>query len=478
MNMKCTLINPVGLVHAPYGLMYIASVLELCGCNVEIKELPSRHIANYRYFIKKLIRHLKKENPDLVGITCMASQRYEVSSIIRAIKESGLSSKVVVGGVHASFMPEDVMAWGADYAVLNEGEDTIRELVEAIRNNTSCAKIKGICYRTGVEIIKTEKRPPVENIDMLPQPAYHLIDRRHLTKRKGEVRGRWLKSGWIFTSRGCPSACTFCSAHRMFGVKVRYRSMDKIFEEISFLVKEFGIEALVIMDDTFTVNKKRVLEFCERIKAEHPGLLWNCQARVNFFDEEMGRAMKRSGCLQVDFGVESGSQAVLDRLKKGIKIESTIMAFDACKKSGLRSLATVMVGNPDEGFEDLELTRKLLERIKPDFSAAYIATPFPGTELYEEAIGKGLIDDPDRDWHQLAKPISMSNLDSGTITKAIREFTKMNAMKNYVSNLVFLIDMLRFSVMNPGIAMKVGFNLLRGRADRALFFITNSVYFK
>jgi radical SAM superfamily enzyme YgiQ (UPF0313 family) len=188
--------------------------------------------------------------------------------------------------------------------------------------------------------------------------------------------------------------------------------------------------------------------------------------------------LKDAGCIQVDFGVESGSQRVLNRLKKRIEVENTVCAFDACRKTGLRTLATIMVGNPDEDEKDLEKTRLLLRRIRPDFSAAYYTTPFPGTELYEEARKKGLIGDPERYWQQYTKPVPMSRVENGLLEKALRDFTSLNVARNYLLNPLFLLDMARFCVLNPALAARITLNLLRGHVEKALFMVTNSLYFK
>jgi len=476
-SFKCVLVNPVQLVCPPFGLLSIGAVLESEGCKVSVKELPSRQTANYQDHVTALIRDIKESEPDIIGITCMAAQRSEVMGIIGDIKKAPLRGRVIVGGVHASFMPEEIMSWGADHVVVYEGEETIVELLDAVNGKRPLSSVKGIYYRDAGVVKFTGIRGPVEDLSKLPLPAYHLVDRSRFTTRRSEIRGRWSKSGWVMTSRGCPSSCTFCSAHRMFGKRVRYRKIDHVFAEIDLLVKNYDIETLVLMDDTFTVSRSYVAEFCKRVKIDHPRILWDCQARVNFFDEEYAKVLKESGCIQVDFGVESGSQKVLDRLKKGIKVEQTIKAFDICRKYGLRTVATIMVGNPGEGVEDLELTGKLLKRIRPDFYAAYYTTPFPGTDLYEEARSGGLIPGTDRYWHQDATPVSLSGIDIKTLESYVRRFTRLNILKNYVMNPAFVYDMLCFSALNPGLASRVAYNLFTGNSKRALSLITNSVYF-
>lgn len=478
MSLKCVLVNPVQLVNPPIGLLYVAASLESKGYDVRVRELPSPFIVDYERSLHALIQYLNEAKPAMIGITCMAAQRSEVATIVKAVKDHGICSKVVVGGVHASFMPEEVMRWGTDYAVTDEGEETIIEIMELLEGKRSVKDVKGIFYIEDGRIRSNEKRPLARDLDNIPFPAYHLIDKVRFTTRKGIIRGRWSRGAWIMTSRGCPSSCVFCAAHRMFGRQVRYRSIGKIFEEIESLVKNYGIDTLVFLDDTFTVRKEYVSEFCRNIKSRFPEIRWSCQARVNLFDDEFAKMLHDSNCIQVDFGVESGSQRILDRLKKGIKVENTIKAFESCKRVGLRTLATVMVGNPGEDISDLEMTRLLLKKIKPDFSAAYYTTPFPGTELYEDAVRKNLIDTRERFWHQYTEPVKMSNVDSKILKKYLREFTRLNIFKNYLANFVFLWDMVCFSFCNPMLAFKATGNLLAGRIERVLFIITNSMYFK
>ncbi|MFH1791609.1 MAG: radical SAM protein [Candidatus Omnitrophota bacterium] len=478
MRLKCVLVNPVQLVHPPVGLLSVAAVLESNGCSVSVRELPSRHIVDFNASLADLMKYIENERPEMIGITCMAAQCGEVKEIVSALKAGRFSGKIVIGGVHPSFMTEEVMGWGPDYVVMDEGEETIAELAGAVSSGSDVSGIRGIAYKRADEIILNEKRGPVVDLDKLPLPAYHLLDKRRFTTRKGVIRGRWLKSGWIMTSRGCPSSCIFCSAHRMFGKKVRARGMDGIFREIALLVENYGIEAFVITDDTFVVKKDRVLDFCRRIKKEFPGLKWNCQARVNMFDDEIARALKDANCIQVDFGVESGSQRVLDGLRKGIRAEDTVRAFDACRAAGLRTLATLIIGNPGEEEEDLIKTKALIERIKPDFCLTYYATPFPGTELYRIAEGLGLMDAGDRYWHQYTEPVPMSNVDAKKLKKYLRDFTRLKITGNYLTNPLFLTDMAYFGVLNPGIAFRIFSKLAAGRVEEALFLITNSMYFK
>jgi radical SAM superfamily enzyme YgiQ (UPF0313 family) len=479
MSLKCVLVNPIELTHPTFGLLYIASVLESRGHYVRIKEIPSEILVPFPVSVKRLVRYFKDIEPDLIGITCMASQADKVRQLIGYIKESKIPAKIAVGGVHPSFMPEEVMSWGSDYVIVNEGEETIVELAEAIEGKKEFSQIKGIYYRQGRGIYHTPARDVIEHLDSIPLPAYHLIGKERFVKRKGEIRGLWLRCGWILTSRGCPSSCTFCSNHRMFGKRIRYRSVNNIFKELHYLIKMFKIEAFYIMDDTFTISKKHIREFCNCMQKYFPRLIWACQARVNFFDEEIAANLKKGGCVQVDFGVESGSQRILDSLKKGIRIEEIIKAFDVCKRVKLRTLATVMVGNPGEDLNDIENTKWLLRKINPDFVGAYFTTPFPGTELYRLAISGGFLSrKSEKRWHQLDGPLSWIKTSKENVQKAQKELMKFNVLKHYLLNLVFYYDMAKFAFINPKVFLKIVINILKGDTKKAFYIITTLNYLK
>jgi len=479
MRKKILLINPEKKLHPPFGLLYLASSLEKAGFTPDMIEIPqsARSFENKSAFVHEKIVLL---DPCFIGITCMSAQAPLVKQLAAAIKKSFPDIKIVIGGVHPTTMPYQVMNWGADYVVSGEGEHTMVELAgHVIHNSIGIEQIKGVHFRKGNDVIFTGERGFITNLDELPRPAYQLSSRERFTKRKGEIRGTWLRCAWIMTSRGCPSRCTFCAGHSFFGKTVRERSLDNIFSELDFLVKEFRIEAFYLLDDTFIIKKDRVIKFCERLKGKYPGLRWGCQARVNFFDETIARALKNSGCIQVDFGVESGSQRILDLLKKGIKVQQTRKAFLACRKYGLKTLATIMIGNPTETLEDVNETRQLLREITPDFVAVYYTTPFPGTELYNLAREKGFVSDEKVEnefTHQLIKPLPWSCVDDAVWETVYNEFSKWNIVENYLLNPFFVFDMSRFSVRHPVTAGKIMFLFLRGNRKDAFQLLTEKSF--
>ncbi|MFC1577026.1 B12-binding domain-containing radical SAM protein [Candidatus Omnitrophota bacterium] len=480
MDKNCLLINPIKRLHPPFGLLYIAAALEKADFRVEIFEALSEDVLPIDETFRQLRMKIPRCDPSFIGITCMSAQAPTVRRLTGWIKERFPRIKIVLGGVHPTFMPHQAMGWGADFVVAGEGEKTMVDLAGFItEGGPSADGIGGLYYRKGTEIVSTGRQETIEDLDEIPEPAYHLVPKERFTKRKGEIRGTWLRCAWIWTSRGCPSRCTFCAGHRFFGKKVRYRSLDNIFRELDHLVEKFNIEAFYILDDTFTINSGHVQAFCERLKASYPDLKWSCQARVNFFDELTAKALKDAGCIQVDFGVESGSQRILDLLKKGIKVEQTEKAFSACKKYGIKALATIMIGNPTESLEDVDETRKMLKRIEPDFTAVYFTTPFPGTELYTLARSEGLITDEsiEREYrHQLVEPLAWTKVEKKKWEAIYDELSKWSIIDNYLLNPLFLLDMSKFSLMHPGIAGTVLYRFLKGDRKGAFQLLTETSF--
>jgi radical SAM superfamily enzyme YgiQ (UPF0313 family) len=238
----------------------------------------------------------------------------------------------------------------------------------------------------------------------------------------------------------------------MHGRVVREFGMERILDEVERLKKDYDIEGIMILDDTFTLKEGRVAAFCEGLKRRKIKIVWACQARVDTFTVKMAAAMKSAGCVQIDFGVESGSQKVLDIIKKDIKCDQTKRAFGIARDNGLRALATVMVGLPGEDEKDLVMTEELIREIKPDFVVPSFATPYPGTELYEIARQRGWIDTTEEiNWQQMEEPIMAMGIPSITIKNALERLLKYNkpVMLDYLKKPEFLFDMLRLFARKP-----------------------------
>lgn len=462
--MKVLLINPEKLIHPPFGLLYIGSALKSKGHEVRLVEIPFD--STKEEYIALVESQVKDFEPRLVGVTCMSMQAVIARDVVRKIKEAFGDITVMVGGVHPTVDSHDALSWGADIAVRGEGERTVPEIIELCDGRLSAESIKGISYKRGNGFFDNPEREFIRNLDEIPPLSYDLLNKSRFGKRSYSIRGFWLRSAGIMTTRGCPGRCIFCASTKMHGLAVREFGIERMLDEIEGLKKDFGIEGLWVFDDTFTLKEKRVIEFCEGLRKRKIKVVWACQARVDTFNESMARAMKASGCAQVDFGVESGSQRVLDYINKHIKCDMTRRAFRVARESGLRALATVMVGLPTETEDDFLKTKELIEEIKPDFVVPSFTMPYPGTELYEMAITKGWIGaSREIDWANSSEPMMASGMPASRIKKAFKELLSFNksAFMDYLFQPGFLFDLSKAIVKNPKYAARIFSCGIRGR---------------
>jgi anaerobic magnesium-protoporphyrin IX monomethyl ester cyclase len=366
--------------------------------------------------------------PDLVGIGFMTQTRFRALEIHRILREKIPGAKFVLGGVGPTVEPEKTFElFKPDALVVGEGE---KALMEIVRTGTF----------TGIPGVFIPGQPFKEaevfwNLDELPQPAIECMpDFYRYLCPPGGIRGKWFKSGtpMIMTSRGCPYRCTFCSSHLMFSRKVRRRSVGHVMTEIRRLHDEFGIDAVYFFDDTFNVQKEWLKEFCQALENEPYKLTWGCQIRVNLFDVEMGRMMRKAGCVQVDIGVESGSPKVLKAVQKDETVEQIEKAFAACHASGIAPMGTFLVGCPEETREDVELTKGLLRRIKPSFAEFFYLIPYPGSALYEQAVANHwIVDDSYEGRGMVDRPVLKINFTLEEQIRIRREYFDLMAFRNF-----------------------------------------------
>jgi radical SAM superfamily enzyme YgiQ (UPF0313 family) len=375
-------------------LLYVAAVLEREKHVVRVLDTQLNENAT------KVAEDVALLRPDIIGITATTPQITLALAIAGEIKKR-LKVPVVLGGVHPTVMPEETLGFDSvDFVVLGEGEETMPELCRRIQDGESVSEVKGIGYKRHGKLRFTSIRPLIEELDDVPFPArHHLRSRWYFAPPR--MRGVWTKStATIITSRGCPFQCLFCSSHLMFGRRVRRRSPENVVEELEHLRHEFGIDSIWFVDDTFTVDQKWVMQFCDLlIKKGLHNLVWGCQARADTLEPYTLQLMKQAGCVQVDIGVESGSDRVLKILKKGITVEQIEKAFKICKEAGVQTFASFILGTPGETSEDIKKTEALIDKITPDYSEFFYATPYPGTDLYVLAQKHGVFD-KDIPYHQ------------------------------------------------------------------------------
>lgn len=371
----------------PLGLAYIGAVLKQNSFDVSAIDMRFLKTRN------EFVRRIKKENPDVIGIYTNSVNYDAVLDVTKQIKEISRAF-IISGGPQPSILPEQTLKnESIDAVVVGEGELTTLEAVAALEDGKSLEGIRGVWFKEGGRIRKNEGREPIEDLNSLPFPERDLFPIKEILK-KPQLSPLNYPSLHIMGSRGCMYGCSFCqpTLRCIFGNKPRFRSADNIISEIEMLKEKYKIKSIVFQDDTFTANKPLVLDFCKKLKGKRLDIPWWCHSRANTIDEEIAREMKSAGCSVVCFGLESGSQRILDNvLTKGITVEQSINAGRICKKNKIAITADIMIGSPTETKEDIELTEKMLNEIKPEVISVSIASPIPGTYLYERAKKEGLI---------------------------------------------------------------------------------------
>lgn len=375
---KVALLNPPLVKgffrHQPYlpiGLAYLAAVLEQAGHEVKVIDCQALDMD-----LERLKSEISSFKPNLVGITSIAPLIRSALLSAKAVKEAFPDVPVVLGGPHATFMDEQIIAQEAsvDVIVRGEGEETLLELVETVYDSKKLQSINGITFRSNNQVVRTPNRAFIQNLDDLPRPAYN-----HFQLEKYRLFGKRVLP--VITSRGCPFQCSFCVASRMFGKQYRMRSSENVIDELEWLKNEHGAESFTFYDDTLTFDKQRLFRICDGIKYRKINLPWDCQTRVDQVSKEVLAKMKEVGCQQVFFGAESGCQKVLDAVNKKTTIEQNEKAIKMAKEAGLFVTISLIIGYPGETRETLKQTMDFVKRSKPDDVYVCVATPFPGTEL-------------------------------------------------------------------------------------------------
>jgi len=358
----------------PLGLAYLSACLLEYRKDLQI-EIIDGFILNLDEYYKKI----ETTKADIIGVSTTMSQLNQALMIPNMMKEK--STKFIIGGPGVVTVPSSMLYEGG-YSVIcyGEGERTVVELVQAFENGSPLEDIKGISYLNEGKEVKTPPREPIENLNEIPFPARHLLDMEKYLGTWKENIGIRVTS--VISSRGCPFSCKFCDK-TTFGGKIRFMSPSRMIEEMKILYDRYGAEMVYFEEDLFTVNRKRVLEFCSLIEKELPGKMWGAQSRVDTIDKEMLTRMKHAGCDNLIFGAESGSQKILDMLGKGFTVEDIENAFRWVKEVGVKAGMFLLLGVPGETQEDIDMTKRIIAKLEPTYIDVSLLTPIPGTEIYE-----------------------------------------------------------------------------------------------
>lgn len=437
--MKIVLINPPyvnfeGIKESaghgePLNLLYLAAYLrENTGCEISILDTEALGLS-YAGIKNKL----NKEAPDVVGITCPTPTMKHVTKIAGIVKEVNPDCAVVAGGPHPTALPEKVAEIpDIDFVVVGEGELTLLELVNAFNSKEkSYEHINGLSYKSGDKIFLTNPRELIRDLDTIPFPARDMIDRSLYYSAPTKKVSSEEKSTYIITARGCPYDCIFCLSKVIWHRKVRYRSPKNVVDEIEECVNKYGLREFNFIDDTFTLSESRVTKICEEIRKRNLEISWICFGRANHVSVSMLNEMKKAGCKRISFGLESGSQEILDIMRKNLTLDQAHKAVKMAKDAGLEVHATFMLGNIGETTETIKETIKFAKGLELDYATSFITTPYPGTDLYKIALENGYITEHTKweDFAPLTKnipPLVQNNLTKEELLKwqrrAFREF--------------------------------------------------------
>jgi radical SAM superfamily enzyme YgiQ (UPF0313 family) len=350
---------------------------------------------------------------------------------------------VILGGVHPSFTPEETLKnKEVDFVVRGEGEYTLLNLISTLNEASNLDKVNGISYRIGDTIVHNKPAELIDNLDSLPFTMKELdLD---IDVYSSESLGA------MMTSRGCPFSCIYCASNKFWGKRVRFRSIENVIEEIKQIKEKFGTRFFIFDDDTFNINKTRVISLCDAIIREKLNIEWWCEIRSSPIDKEMLTKMKDAGCVSISLGIETGDESILKNIKKGTTLTQIRKCIDMIKEQNIELSTFFMIGFPWEGKREISETIKFMKSIKSSGTVNLsIVTPYPGTELYEILINEGMIKEQ-IDWglcfHHRRKNFFNKNFSDAEFLKIVveaeKECEKIN-IKNFMSRTI------RKQLLNP-----------------------------
>ena len=365
---------------SPLGIIYLGTILRERGHEVGLFD------SSFDKDLTPTFEALKEFQPELVGISALSDFFDSAQATARFAKEQGWT--VVMGGAHATMLPKEtlLMLPEVDYIGRGEGEELFTELLNALENDGDLSQIAGIGYRDEAgQPVLTPGRAFIGDLENYPIP-----DRDMLPTMPKYVRGNMIN---LHAARGCPFKCAFCqpTLKEMFGKKMKYRKAELMAEEVELLHDKYGVTDYFFVDDIFTINNRWLGEMVDAFNSrglpEYARFAVN--SRVDTLDRDAARLCKEMGVFYMLFGIESGSQEILDSLKKGTTIDQGRQAFAYCREFGLRTHAYILLGSPMETKESLRLTEEFVEELDPYTIHVSIFTPLPGTDLRDFVEGEG-----------------------------------------------------------------------------------------
>jgi len=454
-------------VVAPLGVLYIAGQLERDGHTVAVWDGDPDAFA--------LDAEVAAWRPDAVGIGFLTAAAARAHALLARLKARLPGAFFFAGGVHPTIFPEPTLRAGCDVVVLGEGEATAAEVIaRVVAGSRGFDGVAGTAFfdRAG-QLVTNAPRALLPDLEDLPRPARHLIDFTPYLAAPGVIRGYSMHGvATVFATRGCPYGCIYCGSHTIFGRRIRYRPVEDVVDEIEELRRDYGVRGVYFCDDLFTLDKPWVETFCAELRRRVPpgAIRWACQTRVDAVHLDLLRTMRAAGCVQIDFGVESGSQKVLQVLSRKTARHRIVEAFRAARATGLRTCATFIVGSPEEKREDIDASAELAAELDADYTAFYFATPYPGTRLWDLSVARGWLDPSrgfDENWvhRQPSKPILTIEFSADELIALRRRLANPFFARNYLRwrNVPFFARLASTVARRPRVATEALARLWRSR---------------
>lgn len=450
-------------ISQPYGLAVISSFLKSNGCDIVLYDANALHIEKER-----LIKYIVDLAPDIIALTLYSVQLHQTIHFLTEIKKRLPYVRTVVGGPHPSsdecknlLVQNNVI----DLAVRGEGEYTLLELINAIESGSSFGDIKGLVFRENREVKVNDTREFIKDLDSLPMADWDSLPMDNYwgvsSEKKNLVN--------ILFSRGCKSSCTFCASKVALGKSIRKRSPDSIINEIKYLYENHHVRELAMNDATFNFDFDWNKEIAERLlEYNKPGLVWGCNLRADMtvkMDMDLLRLMKKSGLRNIFMGIESGDDAILKRMKKGTNVEMIRKALRMLDEVGIKVYCGFILGMPGETEESLKRTIAFAKEIRKYSTAFSIATPFPGTELYEQAKKEGFYVE---NWARLDYH-GITYVPQGLTKETLHSYYTRNLLSYYLSLPFLITQVLQIkSWLQFKKSFRLGYRILVGRRRRLL----------
>ena len=430
-----------GSTEPSFALVSLAAVARAAGADVRIVEASSLGLT-----VEKTLDKVVASSPDVVGITATTVGIAAAGRLAGLIKSAEKAAIVVVGGCHATAMPEETLKEfsGFDLVVAGEGERTLLEILEHVAGAKNVPRgIPGTVERDGSGLKINPRRALIENLDELPLPAWSLLPGFPRAFRPSPARVRRWPCASVVLSRGCPNQCTFCD-RSVFGNRCRAHSAEYAVRLFLDLRRNYGVREILVEDDTFLILAERIREFCERLIAEKVDISWSCLGRADRVDRDLLVLMKAAGCWHISYGIESGDPAILKSVRKNLDLEQIRQAVRWSREAGLRTKGFFILGFPGETHASLKTTREFALSIPLDDVTVMQMTPFPGSELYAVADKHGEFD---RDWLKMST-LKTVFVPSGLLREDL-EAARRDMLRAFYLRPAVLFRQLQHVVRNP-----------------------------